>query len=60
MINDSNNNYAEFATFKRTTASHKFKPQGKVIVLSNLINCMNFMMIGLEFKEDIFKNILME
>lgn len=36
MTNDSNNNYAEFGTFKRTTTSHKSKPQGKVNVLSNL------------------------
>ena len=60
MINDSNNNYAEFGTFKRTTAFHKPKPQGKINILSNLAKLHEFYdERGLEFNEDVFKNILM-
>ena len=60
MTNDSNNNHAEFGTFKRTMASRKSKPQGKVNVLFNLKKLHEFYdEMGLEFNEDIFKNILM-
>lgn len=59
MTNDSNNNYAEFGTFKRTAASPKSKPQGKINILSNLEKLHEFYdEMGLEFNEDIFKNIL--
>ena len=61
MTNDSNNNYAEFGTFKRTAAFRKSKPQGKVNVLFNLKKLQEFYEErGLEFNEDIFKNILMK
>ena len=56
---DSNNNYAEFGTFKRTSTFRKSKPQGKVNVFSNLNKLREFYDVrGLEFDEDIFKNIL--
>lgn len=61
MTVDSNNNYAEFGTFKRTISSSKSKQQGKVNVLFNLKKLHEFYdERELEFNEDIFKNILME
>lgn len=61
MAADSNNCNAEFGTFKRTTSSRKSKPQRKVNILSNLEKLHEFYEEwGLEFNEDIFKNILME
>ncbi|WP_296790701.1 hypothetical protein [uncultured Methanobrevibacter sp.] len=61
MTNDSNNKYAEFGTFKRTTTSCKSKPSGNVNLLFNLKKLHEFYdEMGLEFNEDIFKNILME
>ena len=61
LINDSNNNYAEFGTFKRTTASHKSKPQGKINILSNLEKLHEFYdERGLEFDENIFEKIIEE
>ena len=35
MTANSNNNYAEFGTFKRISTSYKSKPQGKIDVSLN-------------------------
>ena len=60
MTANSNNNYAEFGTFKRISTSYKSKPQGKVDVSSNLKKLQRFYEeMGLEFDECTFKNILM-
>lgn len=61
MTIDSNNNYAEFGTFKRRTCSTKSKPYGKVDVQSTLNKLREFYdRMGLEFNEDTFKKILIE
>lgn len=61
MTIDSNNNYAEFGTFKRRTCSTKSKPQGKVDVQPTLKKLREFYdMMGLDFNEDTFKKILIE
>lgn len=53
MTIDSNNNYAEFGTFKRRTCSTKSKPQGKVDVQSTLNKLREFYdLMCLEFNED--------
>lgn len=61
MTIDSNNNSAEFGTFKRTSTSRKSKSQGKVNARSNLKKLQRFYEErGMEFDEFTFKNILME
>ena len=60
MPSNSNNNFAEFGTFKRASTSFRFnETQEKEDILSNLNKLHKFYdMMGLDFHEDTFKNIL--